>query len=138
MEEGVLTDPRRGGKTLDERAGHGEPDLRLLPLARLIGREIRLRRETVGFLDEARWTILLDIFLATAEGRAIPFMSAAHASSAPVSTAQRYIHDMIETGLIVQDKSGADQRIVHVRLTERGMDLVNGALAGMMALRARG
>lgn len=118
------------------RPSPGEP-AQLPPLARLIGRELRARAELLPQIDEARWMILLDIYLAMSESRDTPFMSAAHASSAAVSTAQRYIHEMIENGLIVQRRSGQDQRIMHVSLTDKGRDMVRRALTRMMELRRR-
>ncbi len=125
----------------DDAVGVGSvsrPIEALLPLARQIAREIRLRSEMLEAIDEPRWMILLDIYLAMGDARDTPFMSAAHASSAPVSTAQRYIHDMIEAGLIIQHRSGADQRVTHVSLTPDGLALVGRTLGRVMELRSRG
>ncbi len=107
----------------------------LMPIARLMARELRLRNEIQ--IDEPRWMILLELFVALGEAREVPFMSAAYASSAPVSTAQRYIHDMVKAGLLKQSRSGVDQRVTHVELTEAGRDMVSQILARTQALRAR-
>lgn len=109
----------------------------LLAFARTISRELRLRSDIMPHIDEPRWMILLDIYLAMSEDRDTPFMSAAHASSAPVSTAQRYIHEMTEAGLIAQHRSGQDQRVTLVILTGQGRDLVTQALERMATLRGR-
>ncbi|WEK45161.1 MAG: MarR family winged helix-turn-helix transcriptional regulator [Candidatus Andeanibacterium colombiense] len=118
-------------------AGGTTPDGQLLPFAKALGRELRMRSELDPLLDDARWMILLDIYLAMGEAREIPFMSAAHASRVAVSTAQRYIHEMIDAGLIEQHRSGADQRITHVSLTGAGIGLVQKMLSDAAALRAR-
>ena len=136
-------------------AGTGEPDSRgrrvsgqsarqhapqtesLFDAAHLASREIRLRAQLAPQLDEARWMILLDIYLAMADGRETPFMSAAHASSVAVSTAQRYIHEMIADGLIAQHKSGTDQRVSHLILTSEGQAVMTRILEATTALRAR-
>ena len=112
-------------------------DASLLRFGKLVARELRLRRELTVRLDDAHWMILLEICLATSEGRDTPFMSAAHASNVPISTAQRYIHEMIDTGLIVQHPSNDDQRVRLVSLTASGMDLVTQILSQTMALRNR-
>ena len=109
----------------------------LVRFGKLVARELRLRTELNARLDDARWMILLEIYLAMREQRDIPFMSAAHASSVAISTAQRYIHEMIEAGLIFQHQSEGDQRIRHVSLTESGLSLVALILDQTMALRAR-
>lgn len=113
------------------------PDGQLLPFAKALGRELRMRSELDPLLDDARWMILLDIYQAMAETRETPFMSAAHASRVAVSTAQRYIHEMIDGGLIEQHRSGADQRITHVSLTAAGVGLIQKMLIDVTALRAR-
>ena len=109
----------------------------LLPFAKLLVRELRLRNDLHSQIDEPRWMILLDIYIAMSEGRDTPSMSAAHASSVPVSTAQRYIRDMIEAGLLDQQRSNQDQRITNVSLTPASIDLVNQALIDLQALRNR-
>jgi DNA-binding MarR family transcriptional regulator len=121
-----------------ERTSTPLPPGPLLAFARLLDRELRLRAERFPLIDEARWLILLDIYLAAGAARDTPFMSAAHASSAPLSTAQRHLHEMIAAGLISQHRWGPDQRITHVCLTDRGLALVNDALSRTMALRAKG
>ena len=109
----------------------------LVTAARMASREMRLRARLAPGIDEARWMILLDIYLAMDEGRETPFMSAAHASNVAVSTAQRYVHEMITDGLIVQHKSGADQRVSHVALSATGIALVTQILEAVIALQAR-
>lgn len=109
----------------------------LFHAARLANREIRLRTQLAPRIDEARWMILLDIYLAMAEGRETPFMSAAHASSVAVSTAQRYIHEMIADGLVAQHKSGTDQRVSHLILTAEGQAVMARILEATNALRQR-
>ena len=112
-------------------------DPSLLHFGKLVARELRLRTELTAPLDDARLMILLEIYLAMSEARETPFMSAAHASNVPISTAQRYIHEMIDAGLIVQHPSSDDQRVRLVSLTASGMDLVTQILSRTMALRAR-
>lgn len=127
-----------GARTDRKNSGADTSEATLLASARLIAREIRLRTDLAPRIDEARWMILLDIYLAMGDGRDTPFMSAAHASNVAVSTAQRYIHEMIAHGLIAQHRSGADQRVTHISLTEYGQTLIERALKGMASLRNQG
>ncbi len=112
-----------------------EPDIGSVDLARRLAREARIRTEQLPDIDEARWMILLDIYVAMRSARDTPFMSAAHASSVPTSTAQRYIHEMTSRGLILQERSGKDQRTTHVRLTEEAMALIDQVLRRIEGLR---
>jgi DNA-binding MarR family transcriptional regulator len=133
-------DPRSGDWATTPDSGAEHPDASdgsLLRLGKLLARELRLRTELSARLDDARWMILLEIYLAMRELRDIPFMSAAHASGVPISTAQRYIHEMTDAGLIFQHQSEDDQRIRHVSLTQSGLDLVALILDRTMALRTR-
>lgn len=108
-----------------------------LAFAKLVSKEVQLRADTWPEIDEARWMILLDIFIAQGEGRDTPFMSAAHASNVSVSTGQRHLHRMIETGLIEPYRSELDQRVTHVRLTRQGLDLVGRMLEEIGSFRMR-
>jgi DNA-binding MarR family transcriptional regulator len=119
------------------KVSRNEPDKDLLPFARQVGRELRLRAKAMPQINESRWMILLDVYLAMGQTRDTPFMSAAHASNVAVSTAQRHIHEMIASGLIAQRRSGQDQRITHIRLTDDGLRLVGKMLGEIRRLRAR-
>jgi DNA-binding MarR family transcriptional regulator len=108
-----------------------------LTLARRITREYQLRREVMPQIDEPRWMILLEIFTCTAEGREIPFMSAAHAAGVAISSGQRYVHNLVDTGLVIQHRSVADQRVTLVKLSRIGAVLVEETLATLADKRGR-
>ena len=129
---------RDSGNAESNKVSPGGPDRELLPFARLVDRELRLRCAAMPQINESRWMILLDVYLAMGQTRDTPFMSAAHASNVAVSTAQRYIHEMIASGLIAQRRSSLDQRITHISLTDDGLRLVGKMLDVIRTLRARG
>ena len=68
--------------------------------AHLANYELTLRKQLAARIDELRRMILLDIYLAMGDGREAALMSAVHASTVEVSTAQRDVHEMIADELI--------------------------------------
>jgi DNA-binding MarR family transcriptional regulator len=76
-------------------------------------RAIRLRRnETLGtavFRDPA-WDILLDLFIASEEGRRVSVTSLCQASGVPTTTALRHVDRLDELGLIDRTADPSDKR----------------------------
>lgn len=82
---------------------------------------------------EPAWDILLDLYVADVEGKAVSVSSACIGSAAPPTTGLRWLGVLAEQGLVLREHDPEDQRRVLVRLTERGlaaMDEYFAAAAG--------
>lgn len=95
-----------------------------LALARreILGR--RQRNNVFGahlFADPA-WDLLLDLFVAMAEGRLVTIKSACLAASVPHTTGLRYIGHLVRLGLVVRRPHPTDSRSTLVQLTACGIE----------------
>jgi DNA-binding MarR family transcriptional regulator len=84
-------------------------------------RERLLPREIFG---EPAWDILLDLYAAHLEGKAVSISSACIASAVPTTTALRWLSKLVECGLIERSLDASDARRAHVRITEDGLQAV--------------
>jgi hypothetical protein len=89
----------------------------------------RRRRQTVfaeqaHLFGEPAWDILIDLFIAHLEGRAVDITGASIAANAPPTTGLRYIAALIEAGLIGRSSDLHDRRRHHVWLTATGVELM--------------
>jgi DNA-binding MarR family transcriptional regulator len=90
---------------LDDPVLDQEPSLDVANTIAALRRIIRERRVRERFFKEVRfgepaWDIILDLTLAWFEGKSVAVSSLCIASGVPMSTAMRWINDMIEAGLI--------------------------------------
>ena len=102
----------------------GEPPASLLALARHAYRLRRQRGAIFGSEDlfgEPAWDILLDLYIAHAEGKPVSVSSACIGSANPATTALRWLAVLADKGLLVREADAKDQRRIMVRLTERGI-----------------
>ena len=74
-----------------------------------------------ALLGEPAWDMLLDLFIHEVEGRKISVTSLCLASSAPSTTALRYIDLLEKHGLLSRSKCATDQRVTFVHLTRTAM-----------------
>ncbi|MDB5661987.1 MAG: uncharacterized protein JWM38_1517 [Sphingomonas bacterium] len=90
-----------------------------LNTARRMVRE-RLRRNRFFnpdlFADPA-WDMMLDIFIAEAEGRETPVMNLCLSSQVPETTTLRWVKTLEQAGIFIRRKDQHDQRRVLVRLS---------------------
>lgn len=94
-----------------------------LALARKTYALRRKRAAIFGNLDlfgEPAWDILLDLFIAHAEGKPVSVSSACIGSAAPATTGLRWLGVLADEGLIVRENDAEDNRRVLVRLTQTG------------------
>lgn len=93
------------------------------------------RRRTVlfpyGLFADPAWDILLDLFVARAEGRAICVTSACIASGVPATTALRWLKCLEQREMIVRRSDKYDGRRVYIRLTDATFSLIDQWVAGM-------
>lgn len=81
--------------------------------------KLRRRRETLlgnALFADPAWDMLLDLLVAEDEDRAISVTSLCIAAAVPVTTAQRWITVLAESGLITRKPHPHDRRTVLVRL----------------------
>jgi hypothetical protein len=70
---------------------------------------------------EPAWDILLDLYIAHAEDKAVSVSSACIGSASPATTGLRWLAVLTEHGLITREADENDQRRIMVRLTQRGV-----------------
>lgn len=94
----------------------------------------RLREKTFGlnglFSDPA-WDMLLDLFIARLEGRAISVTSACIASCVPTTTALRWISVLEKGGVICRQSDHKDKRRQFLDLTRIGFNKMLEHFRGM-------
>lgn len=100
------------------------PQQRHLMIARHIYTSRRRRASIFGNHDlfgEPAWDMLLDLYIAYAEGKSVSVSSACIGSAAPATTGLRWLGILADEGLVVRENDPADQRRVMVRLTAHGI-----------------
>ncbi len=117
-----------------EEANRGDDSLETLALtARQLIKARRTRDHAFGLPDlfgEPAWEILLDLFVAKADGSRVSVSSACAASTAPHTTALRYLKALEDHSMIRRTPHETDARIVYVTLSEK-------AITSMTALLTR-
>ena len=105
----------------DDRAATGaEQQLAFALIAARKEYKLRRRREKIfgsQFFSDPVWDLLLDLFIATAEGRGIVVSSACIAAEVPRTTALRQMKKMVSAGLLVRLCHPRDSRCTLVSLT---------------------
>lgn len=76
---------------------------------------------TSDLFGEPAWDILLDLYIAQAEGKPVSVSSACIGSASPPTTGLRWLAVLTEQGLIARTADEQDHRRIMVHLTERGM-----------------
>ncbi|WP_421839146.1 winged helix DNA-binding protein [Novosphingobium sp.] len=85
---------------------------------------IRRRRDRHlpgDLFGEPTWDILLDLYVATREGRPVPTTSACIGANVPPTTALRWLRILEARGLVEREDDGRDGRRTFVRLSARGL-----------------
>lgn len=86
---------------------------------------LRRRRAAIfgnpELFGEPAWDILLDLYIAHAEGKPVSVSSACIGSAAPPTTGLRWLGVLADEGLVVRENDADDNRRVLVRLTRTGI-----------------
>ncbi len=87
---------------------------------------MRRRRDVLvkNIFGEPAWDMLLELFIAEAEGRSTPVKNLCLAACASVSTALRRMECLIETGLVDKVDDATDARRSLIQLTDRGLSVM--------------
>ncbi len=131
----AITPPPATG--LARQAGPGAadmPDPILVTRAREAYRRRRERErmfETDLFADPA-WDMLLDLFVARAEGRPTCISSACIGANVPTTTALRYLDCLCEAGFVRRVRHPTDARSRLVELTDQAVGLMVGYLGWVL------
>lgn len=117
-----LEDPRRS----DPAPQVAQPSRRPSSHLELARKTYALRRKRTAIFGnpdlfgEPAWDILLDLYIARAEGKPVSVSSACIGSAAPATTGLRWLGVLADEGLVVREPDAEDQRRVLVRLTPAG------------------
>lgn len=110
------------------------PDsLALRVLAKLIVAQLARRRKywPEATFEDPQWLMMLDLFIASEEGRDISVSSLCFASGVPATTALRHIRALTAKGLFERISHPRDRRICHVRLSEAARKQMIGYLVSL-------
>lgn len=114
-------------------AEHG----RRVDAARMLYRARRWRDRLFGdpaLFGEPGWDLLLDLYLARADGKRVPVTSACIGAAVPTTTALRWLGALEEQGLITRQSDNSDARRVFVELSDRA----NAAMDDWLSRYLRG
>lgn len=121
-----LKDAAEGGGSdtlAEQQARTRKPNVGALALARKTYAMRRKRAVIFGKPDlfgEPAWDILLDLFIAAGEGKAVSVSSACIGSAAPATTGLRWLGVLADEGLVLRENDPEDHRRVLVRLAPAG------------------
>lgn len=98
----------------------------------------RRKRATIfgdpDLFGEPAWDILLDLFIAEADGKPVSVSSACIGSASPPTTGLRWLGVLAEQGLVDRQHDPQDQRRVLVRLTDKAITGMETYFATSLAL----
>ncbi len=123
-----------GGNTNPDKANQSDQRMEYAKLARKSYATRRKREGIFGQVElfgEPAWDILLDLYVAFVEEKAVSVSSACIGSAAPPTTGLRWLGVLAEKNLIVREPDPEDQRRVMVRLTEHGIDTMDRYFASV-------
>jgi DNA-binding MarR family transcriptional regulator len=100
------------------------------------------RRERRRIFNDAAfanpgWDILLDVYLASADGERLSTKSACLAATVPKSTALRYLARLCELQLVTRVPHPSDNRTKWIELTAEGLEQMEMYLARTAILRGQ-
>jgi len=106
-------------------------------LARRTLKARRRREELLGreFGLDLPWYVLLDLFVAAAEGRRVSVTAASLAAGGAPSSGLRMVSRMVEAGLLIRSPDSCDGRRSWVTLSSSTYDVLRQLLEGDVSLR---
>ena len=137
-----LADRRRSSFMLAAKDGYTISSARRIELGQLAKRDYAQRSQRQKWLGsdilgEPAWDLLLDLYIADAEGRRISVSSACIASRVPTSTALRWIRLLEDRRLIERQTDQADGRRNWVHLSDEGRRKMDCLLEERLAWASR-
>lgn len=89
---------------------------------------VRRRRMPDGRKSDARWSILLDLYVAAASGEAIQTGQLGLIAGVGGTTLIRYLEDLEKDGLITRTVNERDNRVTLVEATDKGRSCIEAIL----------
>lgn len=86
-----------------------------------------------GLFGEPAWDMLLDLYVAEAEGTRLPVTSACIGAAVPTTTALRWLNILESHQLIARKADPYDARRTYVRISSQGRRMVEEVLAQFAA-----
>ncbi len=77
-----------------------------------------------GLFGEPAWDILLDLYIAHERGQPICLTDATLGAGVPVSTAQRWVRQLLARGLLYRQDDARDARRIRVSLSEKTLEIM--------------
>ena len=107
--------------------------LPLSTLAKLLVAQLNRRRKFLpsATFEDPQWLMMLELFIASDEGRDVSVSSLCFASGVPPTTALRHIRALTANGLFERVSHPRDRRICHVRLSEAARGQMIGYLVSV-------
>ncbi|MGY6551805.1 MAG: MarR family transcriptional regulator [Erythrobacter sp.] len=118
---------KASGRAEGERDERSAEEAKPAALGKLARHAYWLRRQRATIFGcaelfgEPAWDILLDLYIAHAEGKAVSVSSACIGSASPPTTGLRWLGVLSDEGLITRQNDASDHRRVMISLTDRGI-----------------
>ena len=135
---GALADAKKLGRKLPSAIA--DEELRVFVRNMMRSRDKRSEFMDPKLFADADWDILLELFVASLDGRAIPVTSSCAATNVPFTTAFRHVQGMVKKGLVKSWKDPSDKRRVLLELedeTAASMENYLKAIWGMQGFDAQ-
>lgn len=138
----ALADGLRGGSEINLAETVSKDDRSQSTFLQLAKQTYADRRKRDGILGDAQllgepaWDILLDLYIAQAQGQEVSVSSACIGSAAPPTTGLRWLGVLQEEGLVERINDPSDQRRVLVHLTPFGLDKMDAYFAEVASAKA--
>lgn len=122
---------------LDRQTSIYPPSIPLWMLARILLAHAKRRRRYIpgARFEDPQWLMMLELFIASEEGREVSISSLCSASGVPGTTALRQIRKMAAGSLIDRSPHPRDRRIWLVRLSRKARNQMIGYLASIVSGR---
>lgn len=106
-------------------------------IANFISKARRSKNECFGGVcisNEPAFDILIDLYISESSNKLISVTSACFATTAPLSTALRWLKHLEKNNLVTRIEDVGDRRRIFVRLTGDGFSMVDGYLGAVESL----
>jgi len=134
-EFGVITNSSQGDAApAAPGTGNANEGARLASIAQAeyASRRRRDRLFNADLFAEPAWDMLLDLFVQRHRERPVSIHSLCIAAAVPTTTAFRWIGKLEARGLIFRRPCSHDNRVIHVTLSESGLEMMERYLLGQL------
>jgi DNA-binding MarR family transcriptional regulator len=137
---GPIANARTSAPVPAQGSTTGEPgEAARLAAAAQVEYAARRRRDRLfnaHIFAEPAWDMLLDLYIQRHRARPVSVQSLCIAAAVPQTTALRWIGKLDARGLVDRRPCAHDMRVIHVTLSEIGLELMERYLQGQLGKRA--